>query len=171
MTRKKASLLLVLLVLLAGIIVGAYYVYRKSNEAPTDDQVSSRGIDYSPPTKEQVEVGESIKEETIAKLPSEEEQTTEYSVEITDARNLGDTVSIRTNISPIPSDLKCKLDMSNGNLSYSSQVDIQALPSYATCKGFSVPVAELGSGEWNISVTLIDTTSSVIDTATAKVSI
>jgi hypothetical protein len=42
--------------------------------------------------------------------------------------------------------------MTKDGSNYSTSVDIQALASSSTCKGFDVPLSQLSSGTWNISI-------------------
>ena len=65
------------------------------------------------------------------------------------------TLTIRTNIDQYLSEGTCELILERDNATiYSSRVDIWADVSTSTCKGYDVPVSELGGGNVQIIINL-----------------
>lgn len=67
------------------------------------------------------------------------------------ASNNGGSVTVMSRLSGI-GDGSCNLRATNGNQSYTEEADVIYQPTYSTCAGFSVPVSELGAGNWQITV-------------------
>lgn len=65
----------------------------------------------------------------------------------------GDTVVVSTKLKGY-SDGTCNLSVANGARTISQQAQVIYAPDYSTCAGFSIPSAVLGSGVWNISITV-----------------
>ena len=67
----------------------------------------------------------------------------------------GDMLTVRVNIDQYLSEGSCRLELSQGGVvAYEDMVGIAAMVTTATCDGFSVPVGELGSGDYDILVEL-----------------
>lgn len=107
----------------------------------------------TPATNEQVSDGETIKKETIEKDQAEQTEDGNTAVVITRATQSedGTIVQIRTLIETVTSGT-CNLSIKNGGDLFETSVATQPLASTSTCRGFDVPLNELGSGEWNISI-------------------
>lgn len=77
------------------------------------------------------------------------------SISITSVQKNVDMISVRTAIQEVTSSGECTLNVRNSsnNKTYSDTVGVQALASNSTCKGFNVPISELASGTWEITVT------------------
>ena len=61
-------------------------------------------------------------------------------------------VRVTVSINQIWSSGTCSLSITNGTSSTTKTAPIQAMPSYSTCQGFSIPVSELGAGTWKLSL-------------------
>ena len=67
-----------------------------------------------------------------------------------------DTLVIRTNINELIGNGSCKLTLSRSSdgKEFTQSVGIINNPSSSSCKGFDVPTSKLGSGKWNILITI-----------------
>lgn len=52
------------------------------------------------------------------------------------------------------SDGTCSLTVTNGTRVNSQNADVIYAPSYSTCAGFTVPISDLGVGDWNIELSI-----------------
>jgi len=109
-----------------------------------------------PATTEQVNDGAAIKKSTIDNSNLDADSNK-------DSINISATYSqdssylkISTIIQTITSTGNCSLILSKGSTVIDKQVDVQALPSYSTCKGFSIPIDTLSSGVWKAAVNFTD---------------
>lgn len=66
----------------------------------------------------------------------------------------GGKLIIRTNINQSVSSGTCELTLSQNSKLVTKTSDIALNPSSSTCQGFDIPVTELGSGKWDISIKL-----------------
>ena len=64
----------------------------------------------------------------------------------------GSNLIVRTTINQTLGSGTCQLVISNGVKSVTKSAEIAPNPSSSTCKGFDIPVSELGSGNWDISI-------------------
>lgn len=168
--KQKSPVKIVLISLAALLLIGAagYYAYSLTN--PSEDIDKSDEISFDPPTEDQTKAGEEIKKEVIENssdedLPAKEDSpasspdrsTTNPSNTRLDtvltAKEVHDgTFYLRNEISTLHSDGKCTLTMRNGNKVVTKTSGIQALAKISLCKGFNIPVSELGSGTWSIDL-------------------
>lgn len=56
----------------------------------------------------------------------------------------------------------CDLSITNGGKTFSSTADVIYQPEFSSCAGFSIPVAELGAGQWSITLKATPTGGSVL---------
>ena len=68
----------------------------------------------------------------------------------------GETLVIRATINQRPSDGSCQLTLTNKATGQTvvKSANIIANPSSSTCNGFDIPVSQLESGSWNITIDL-----------------
>lgn len=149
-------------------LIGGYLVWRQQFEQAEVNQennteetvIPETKIDLSPPTEEQVEIGQDIKEHV-----NEKTQSTIFSITITSAGIHGDLLQIRAVVNgAISNDGVCDLTLTGPSGTIEKTAKTYALASYSTCQGFDINRAELSPGSWTIDLTVI------IDgeTATAK---
>lgn len=71
---------------------------------------------------------------------------------------VGETLSVRATIYQIIDTGTCSLTLTrtSDNKTVSKTAEVAQNPSSSTCKGFDIPVSELGSGQWNIKVVVTD---------------
>lgn len=63
----------------------------------------------------------------------------------------------------------CALTLSSGGRTYQATVPTANSASYATCQGFDIPVSELGSGHWEISIKVTANNKSGVITGKADI--
>lgn len=63
----------------------------------------------------------------------------------------------------------CKLTIANGSKTFSKSVDIIYQSQFSTCAGYSIPVSQLGAGDWSISITATTGDVSQVGTASLRV--
>ncbi len=79
-------------------------------------------------------------------------------------------VYIRSIIQTVTSSGTCTLAMTGPNgKTYTATAEVQAQPSYTTCKGFDVPRSSLSSGTWSIKVSFENETLTSSYTTTLEV--
>lgn len=76
------------------------------------------------------------------------------SIAITSTNQTTSNYHIGVVIYSIQSSGTCILTLSKqGSTTITQTVDVQALPSSSTCKGFDIPMPKLSTGDWQVSVT------------------
>lgn len=134
-----------------------------SSENPTSSTSQADSAANAPVSRE---------EEKEISLPYEGESVNEaqsLSGAITYNGVSGDNLVIRTSINQYLSTGTCALSITNGSRTITRTSNIIANPSSSACEGFDIPTSEVGSGSWDISVTLSSGDRS--GTLTGKVSI
>lgn len=69
-------------------------------------------------------------------------------------------VIISTRIMSAPSG-QCTAVIQNGSNSVTKKAEIMYAPEYSTCAGFTVPVTDLGSGAWKITLSITSNSQTV----------
>ena len=149
--------IIVALVCIAGV---SLYFLNKSHQSTdngdnantlTEEQKEAAGyIDDQPATNDQTSTGTDIKQDSI---DEEDEEVSAVTGEFTMLEQSGSTVRIRTILSGVSSGGSCVLTMSGpSGGTYSATSQVQALASSSTCQGFDVPVSNLKTGKWTVSV-------------------
>lgn len=165
-THVKFILIVTILIILAGGGVFAYFHFRDRDQS---DQASSTPTKQLNKSSSSTPAAASNSSSSSSSTPSSStKDVTQYSdssgnsstndnnsgkVSITATQN-GATVRISTNISNIWNSGVCSATISNGTTSTTKTAGIQAMPSYSTCQGFSIPTSELGAGTWKIALTV-----------------
>ncbi len=168
-STKKVIILSALLFLIIGVVGLIAYYSLTPTESPSNAGTTTDQNDTTPTEGRSVNPTiPDAKEETVTSpdqpssdpvpepTPStESDGKSTVGMEITAANQNDSTVTIRTLIEAITSLGTCKLIIKavDSGKTYQASAGVQALPSSSTCKGFSVPVSELGTGQWNIAVT------------------
>lgn len=148
------KLILVLGIVILGLVVGGvlYYKQRQNNRVPVTETPGSDtpltrdgGTDGSDKTPQQFEDSE------ITTSPSLDGIINYKSVS-------NGVLIIRATINQSINTGTCALTLtrSSDKKQVSKSAEIVPNPSSATCKGFDIPVSELGSGKWNIVIEVTD---------------
>lgn len=174
-SRKKPILITILILLLVVSALTMYAYMKKIGPFANSTSSTSPAINYDPPSKEEKETGESIKESITdtapgsdplpAPTPSTDGSKPTVGIKITAAAQNGTTLSIRTLLQTISSTGTCALNMTGpAGKSYTASAEVQAGPSSSTCKGFDIPVSSLAPGNWDVTVVFENDTVKGSDT-------
>lgn len=163
--RRNITLLSSAVVLVACLAVGYLsYRYSANNMAVRADQSGS--VNYNEPTKEQKELGSSIKQNSTGKNDNASDSGSDAPPSPTDLgngksevsmtiNNLGQTSSalrLRTLIGAVTNTGSCTATLVKNNVTIEKTADVQAMAGESTCKGFDIPLTELSSGKWTVSI-------------------
>ncbi len=159
--KKKSRKNIVLIgILVAAILLGGFVIFAHLNrnttpvqEAPTTDSDPTIDVPASTGlTPAEEDTKEQYVDSVTEEAPSVPDSSTASSAAINiSASQKDNSVVISTQITTI-GDGSCTLSVTNGAAKYTDTADVIYQPSYSTCAGFTVPVAELGTGTWTISV-------------------
>lgn len=170
-TKKRILIIGGIIVLVAVIALGTYvFAFKGPFFGFNTSGDQKPGINYDKPTEEQLKAGEDIEKYTDKNSnsgedpnavgsdrpakpvtnPGDSKATT--SIEITSANQTEDTIQIRSLISTLTSEGTCTLTLTKGASVITKTVGVQALPSHSTCKGFDIPVSELSTGQWQLTL-------------------
>lgn len=169
---NKKLLLSLAAVLVIGVFSWLYYAHHFQSWPflpPANTDVPTNTVNYGAPTKDQTAAGNSIKEK-IANQAKDDSQTTNaptgsssqpatIGMDIISANKSKDStaLTVRTLIQKVTSTGSCTLTMSGPNGgSYTATAEVQAMASTSTCQGFSVPLAGLAHGSWQITINFTD---------------
>lgn len=155
---KKATLIGAT-ILVAGIGLAILYSSWSSKDITPPKTVDTEGssekkvndINLDSPTDQQVQTGNDAKKDTIDNSAS---TTSEAPFTATINTNQDDRsiLKVRSLISALSSSGTCELTLSQGDKIITKTAGIQAQASSSTCMGFDIPVSELSSGDWVLSL-------------------
>lgn len=162
---KRLKILVALLVLLL-ICAGVYFVYAYTlhgNNAPKQRSVNS--TNYGPATEEQKKAGATTKqnsdsgkqlggsEQPPAPTPIPGSSQRSVSMTITTANQNGSTFQARVLIGAVINSGICTATFSKtGQTTVIKTAGVQPFANSSTCQGFDIPVSELSSGIWNLTI-------------------
>jgi uncharacterized protein YxeA len=165
-SKKPVIITLVILIVVVAVSIGTYFWLSKDKK--TYSVESAQQIDEENQTSDKSKQNISTdktnstdssstgheKEKNIT--PPYEGENANDSQILTGTINYIDVVDntliIRTTINQILDSGTCDLTLTNGTKTVIKTSDIAQNPSSSTCKGFDVPAAELGSGDWKMSI-------------------
>lgn len=151
--RKIIAAVAILLLLASGI--GTYAIMQSRDEQNLVDESSSQPKDGSA-----AETSNKAIEQDKPIVTQYQGDSVNNSPTLTGIINYSSVVDnvamIRVTIDQIVSSGTCKLELKNTSLGkiITKNANIAQNPSSATCEGFDVPTSELGSGTWNIEITI-----------------
>jgi len=167
---KKSSKKPLIITLAVLLVVGAGIVtfFLLKNQSSADEQQVQQQTDSTnettPSESESLSPTESSQDSAT---PHESEKDITPSYEGSDANASQDltgvinyasvvnyTLTIRTTINQALNSGTCQLTLTNGSKTVTKTSQITQNPSSSACDGFDIPTSELGSGTWNITITL-----------------
>lgn len=155
--KSKAPYVITTLFTVIAIVVGII-VFTISSHNYTGVTTSSP-TNLKKPTNEQIDDGKIQKDQTINSDAENQNKVPQVDITISTIKN-GDTYRILTAINTITSEGTCKLKLQKlGETTIEKTVDVQAQPSNSVCKGFDIPLSDLGSGMWTITVNFMNNKS------------
>lgn len=162
--RKIAYLIVILFLILLGIL----FLLEKSN---TTNFIKTKPAStvQSGPTEEEKKIESEANANSKKQLLENESKASDNntpstptrSIEITAVQESNNTVTVLTQL-PGFSDGRCMLTTTNGSLSNQQEAEVIYQREASSCAGFSIPITELGKGEWiiKLDVTTNSTTES-----------
>ena len=153
MSKQKRFILLscsILVFALAGIVLLVMQNGKpRPNNAKTSPSSEVNKINYNPPTSEQKNPATDNRDQ-----PPVTQSQDNLTITLTAMKQVDDTLFVRTLITPITSG-QCTLSITKpGQVSITQAVEIQALASSSSCKGFNVPTSTLAKGMWHLKVSV-----------------
>ena len=158
-TKTIIALVCILCALVAGWLYYSHHFQKWPflPSPPIVQPIKTASVDYKTPTSDQSTGGTSIKQQAADnQAASPTQSNTSIPVTITSVQP-GPVVYIRANIGIVSSTGTCDLSMTGpGGKTYKATAGIQAMASSSTCKGFNIPMSDLASGSWKITVSVTD---------------
>lgn len=173
--KRTISTLLALTLLIA--YVGTFAWYSLNKDKPKTSSNGPTNAEQAQQAKLDAQQKQSYLDETAGKdqgaLASGDQGATStnstpatLSVSATQDSN---SVTVLTQIHNIASG-ECKLTATRGTSNISRTASVIYQPQFSSCAGFSVPVADMGSGSWQITVVVTsDTNATLSQTITQEV--
>lgn len=168
--RPKKLLLLSSVVVVFLVIAGAIIwwqwssndVSQNSADSPKEQQKSQRdsgGDSSNTPSTPSTTENNNIEREKEKEIPPQHEgPSPDASSSLTGSINYsavaGNNLIIRTTINQTVNSGTCSLSLTSGSKNVTRSSNIAQNPSSATCEGFDIPVSELGTGTWNITINI-----------------
>ena len=144
------TIILLLLIAASALVIVKVFVDRQ-NVAQEQDQAVV--VPDTKPTESKQEV----KEEKVIPVQNEGEdpnQLESLTGNLTTNRVSNGKLILRVNINQYLSTGICNLTLTSGSNTIIKTANIVAVASTSTCEGFDVPVSELSSGAWQISINI-----------------
>ena len=151
-TRRHpiVTIILLLLVTASALVIVKVFVDRQNAES---DQNQTTIIEVKPAEKQE----EETTEEKVIPIQNEGEdpnQLESLTGNLTTNRVSNGKLILRVNINQYLSTGICNLTLTSGSNTITKTANIVAVASTSTCEGFDVPVSELSSGAWQISINI-----------------
>lgn len=166
-TTKKILLTVALLLLVIIITAGTYYLLHR-NANPQASHSGVNVIDSNPATSTQRSTGNTIKSNAASGTSSDSppnpvtqanssQRTVQLSV--TSKNQTPSVYQIRSLISAVTDTGTCTLTLTKtSETTVTMTAGIQAQATTSTCKGFDVPLSQLSTGTWQLTLTFGNTT-------------
>lgn len=172
--KKWIIIAIISALLIGGSIAGVLYLTNRDRPAVDDSSNEpdyTRKVDLEAATDDQQKAGSDIKKDSLEKDQAENQgdSTQDIPVSITAANQNGGTLQIRSLIESIISDGTCTLTLSREGKKISKTSNIQSMSSSSTCQGFDIPVSDLSTGTWNISLDIATEGKSGVVTRTVDI--
>lgn len=169
-SNNKTRRYIIFIVFVLFIVLAAFiYVYEFNGSIlgwnnNKDNTTSRTNLDR--PTKAQKEAGDQAKKNTVEgtkpgsknsdspEVPTPQPNGAKSNVDVnfTAASQNDDILQLRVLISTVENSGSCTLTLTKGSQSILKTSDTQAQANTSTCKGFDVPISELGPGSWQATI-------------------
>lgn len=157
--RNIAILCLAAIIVAVGVFFLCMKLADKQSET-TEGGISN--INYNDPTDEQIESGESIKEQNQTDEDNQEEKN--YTIFISGSGQYDQSIEVRAYIGGglIENDGICKFVFKNGNRTLTKNTPAYANVSNTNCENLEVPASDFPiSGDWSLIITYSSATTSL----------
>jgi len=168
---SKKKLLLIVGLILIALGVGAI-VFKDNLHKSVAPNKGVNSVDYSNTTSDQKKSGDQIKlnsqdtsnksnstksDQPIAPTPIPGSNKSDVQISITAANQTNSTFQVRALIGAVVSNGTCTLTFQRLNSTTITKTsDVQPLANTSTCKGFDIPLSELTTGVWHMTISYID---------------
>lgn len=185
-TPKKTIIISSIVVLGVTLVAAGVYVYAFKGTilgwSPLTSTQTSDTVDYGPATEEEIDSGNKTKAQNVNNSSQDNPKVSDkveneprgntgsIGISITVANQNGDLLQVRTLIETVTTTGQCTLTATrSGSAPVTKTADIQPMASTSTCKGFDVPISELSTGTWTLTV--VYKNQSITGSATKTVTI
>ena len=159
--RWVSRLLILVLFVAAGVVLylvwDTYFNDNRLRDGRLYEQTTKedRGIDEEKIEEDRIEASENDEKRVVQYEGDYPNLKEELSGSVTYAGRIDDRIVIRVNIDQYLNEGKCDLHLvSDGIEEYNDTVGIIGSASTATCEGFDVPIAGMGSGRYDIIINM-----------------
>lgn len=162
-SNSKKKILLTLLVI--GLLIGAGAAYWFVNR---DSEGQKDGANHNPPSQTEKDAGKQSKDEAVNKDTSSNSskentpanrpstasgKTVPIPMRITASSQNDSVYQIRTLIDQVVNGT-CTMTLTKATNKITKSATTQALAQASTCQGFDIPISELSTGTWQVSISL-----------------
>ena len=153
--RKFLTVLVILTLVVGAYAITSYFTKLWPFNAPTPQQSSQES-----PSAAQQAAENQTKQDLIEDTNTKDSESTDNATDnqaniiITTNQEQNGTLTVLTKLYGY-SDGTCTLKVTNGSHTSSQTADIIFQPEYSSCAGFSVNIAQHGTGTWNVELTTI----------------
>lgn len=151
--------IVVLLIAAAGLAFWAHRASNKPHNGPTKQQLAQEAKQNSETKKQAIE------HPTQGQPAPAPDQA---NFVITASKGPGGTETITAALGAV-ADGTCTLDITNGDKHTSQTADVIYQPQSSSCAGFSVPISDLGTGSWRITLSVASNGTTTSKTVTQVV--
>lgn len=159
---KKYKRIIIISILIAVLGIGGYAAFAATQEIWPFAADKAENVDHNPPSDDQRKAGEETSQQAKEAESAAEEDpkqndgseggdTSDVALSITSAEQQNDQLQIRTLIHSIQAGT-CTLTLSSGGQTITRSAETQSMASSSTCMGFDIPLSELTTGEWTITI-------------------
>lgn len=160
--KKPLTIAAIAVLVLAGGIFTYFttlpsdkYYPPTNSESDSTELIDSTNPDSSSKTTDSTEPEHEEEKNIIPAYGGDDaNKSTSLTGVITYKSVIDDNLIIRTTIDQTLGSGSCALTLTNGQKTVTRNSGIIQNPSSSTCEGFNIPVSELGSGNWNIEITV-----------------
>jgi len=155
---KLIGLVILTLLLIAGVYLKFFRSSDNNNSSSTNTSQQAEARADSQAKKQAIESGDSSGDHSV---PSNDTETTE-SGSITGLSAQQETNGTVTVLTKLVSGTTgtCTVTAKNGSKTTTKTAAILYQSEFSTCEGFSIPISELGSGQWELSLAVGSSTKS-----------
>ena len=152
--NKKAITIIVVVSFVIALSVSLLLFIKINDNNDKNNETSSQEVDLIENNEKDGDRGDlDLSQKTPVQNEGENPNNlAELTGIITSVRVVDNNLIIRTSIDQYISSGTCKLEMNNGDNSFSDEVEIIPLVSTSTCDGFDILTKNLSSGKWNIKI-------------------
>lgn len=166
---KNKKILVVSLILLLSTI-GFLFLWRNTNKEESVQLPTDTAAQTNEQKGKEDAINADKKKQTIEQDSSSPSGglTSNSSLSLSAKTETNGTVTVFTRLPAVPNGT-CNLSVLNGTKTYSQEAEVIYQPEYSSCAGFSVPVSNLGQGNWNIKLSVTSNGNTVINSINYEV--